>query len=77
MEKRGADEEPLPIQGYIDDDPGEQTDDDLAPIPVTDEQFKEALLDNEDGEGDEDEELAEGAGGGRRILRIARGCGLC
>ena len=29
---------------------------------MIDEELKEALLDNEDGDGDEDEELAEGAG---------------
>ena len=31
-----------------------QTDEDLSPIPVMDEEFKEALQDNEDGERDVD-----------------------
>ena len=61
-EKRGTDEELLPIQGYADDDLGGQTDDDVVPVPVMDEEFKEALLDNEDWEGDDDEELPERAG---------------
>ena len=63
-EKSGANEKTLPIQTYIDDDLGGQTDDEVAPVAVMDEDFKEALLDNEDREGDEQNKLAEGAGAG-------------
>ena len=39
---------------YIDDDLGVQTDNDIAPIPLMDEEFKEALLDNKGDEGDQE-----------------------
>ena len=39
---------------------GGQPDEDVAPIPLMDKEFKEALLDNEDRE----EELAESGGAG-------------
>ena len=51
---------------FLDDELGGCSDDDFEPIPLMDEDHKEALLDNEDGgdEGDNVEEVAEGGAGG-------------
>ena len=50
---------------FLDDELGGCSDDDFAPIPLMDEDHKEALLDNEDGEdeGGNVEEVAEGGTG--------------
>ena len=52
----------LPGPVFLDDELGGCSDDDFAPIPLMDEDRKEALLDNKDGEdeGDNVEEVAEG-----------------
>ena len=50
---------------FLDDELGGCSDDDFEPIPLMDEDHKEALLDNEDGEdeGGNVEEVAEGGAG--------------
>ena len=52
----------LPSPVFLDDELGGYSDDDVEPIPLMDKDHKEALLDNEDGEDEEDnvEEVAEG-----------------